>query len=296
MLFAGGLGEVVHEGCGGGVVHPQVGLDLYDTAICSTLDLPGATLDSPDGLALRARGLSVAFDAQLSDELTVTGGLDFSGAALGGALDLSGAHLVAAAVMMTNSTVGTLRGHPAEAPASWDLTGFAYAALDPYRPATVALRWIGSTKRSYHPQPYEQLAKYYRSLGHDDQARSVQLVKQRRRRRGLRLPARVWGHVQDVALGYGYRPGRALLWLVAMVTAMATYFAVHPPHAASASAPRFQPVIYAVDILIPVLNLGLKNAYVPTGAGQWIAWAGVLAGWILATTVIAAITRARSRD
>jgi hypothetical protein len=171
-----------------------------------------------------------------------------------------------------------------------------YEALDPYRPAKAALPWVGSRERPYHPQPYEQLATYYRSLGHDEQARTVQLAKQRHRRRGLRLPARAWGHVQDAALGYGYRPGRALLWLAALVTAMSSYFAEYPPHPVSTATPHFQPVIYALDILIPVLGLGQKNAYVPTGSGQWIAWAGVLAGWVLATTIIAAVTRAISRN
>lgn len=225
--------------CRGGFTS-RGGINLYDTSIGSTLELAGATLDNSDGLALRARGLSVAFDAHLDDNLSMTGGVDLTSATIGGALNLSGARIAETTFSLANSTVGTLRGQPTEAPKSWDLIGFTYGALDPYRPATEMLPWVGGGGRSYHPQPYEQLAQYYRSLGHDEQARTVQLAKQRHRRRGLQPVARAWGHVQDAALGYGYRPGRALLWLAVLASVMSIYFAMHPPHPGSATA-RWRP-------------------------------------------------------
>lgn len=276
-------------GCGGGV-------NLFGAEIGSTLELEGATLINPGGLALRAPRLSVASDVTLSKGFAATGGIDLTDAAIRGALDLEQANLSDATVVLAGAQVGTLRGEPSDAPSAWGLDGLTYASLDPYRSAAEALRWLRAGARTYHPQPYEQLARYYSSLGHDEQARTVQLAKQRYRRQGLRPAAKWWGHLQDVVLGYGYRPGRALLWLVILVAVVSGYFAAHPPRAVATPAPRFQPVIYALDLLVPVLGLGQKTAYVPTGAGEWVAWAGTLAGWVLATTILAAVTRVIARN
>lgn len=254
-----------------------------------------ASLTNPDGLALRGRGISVGADVTLSNGFAADGGIDLADAAIRGALDLGQARLSGVALTLTGAQIGTLRGEPADAPAAWNLNGLTYASLDPYRPAPHALTWLRTSTSSFHPQPYEQLARYYRSLGHDEQARTVQLAKQRHRRQGLRPVVRLWGYLQDTALGYGYRPGRALLWLIALVAALSGYFTAFPPRAVVTPAPHFQPVIYALDLLVPVLGLGQKSAYVPTGAGQWVAWAGTLVGWILATTILAAITRAITR-
>ena len=272
------------------------GVNLFGAAIGSTLEFEGASLTNPGGFALRAPGLSVASDVALSRGFAAKGGIDLSGAAIRGALDLDQARLSGVALTLTQAQIGTLRGEPSDPPAVWVLNGLTYASLEPYRLAAQALAWLRTSTRPYHPQPYEQLAGYYRSLGHDEQARTVQLAKQRHRRRGLRPVARLWGYLEDAALGYGYRPGRALLWLIGLGAALSAYFAVYPPRSTGAQAPHFQPVVYALDLLVPVLGLGEKSAYVPVGAGQWMAWAGMLAGWILATTILAAVTRTISRN
>ena len=68
------------------------------------------------------------------------------------------------------------------------------------------------------------------------------------------------------------------------------------PHAVnSAGGPRFQPVIYALDILPPILDLGQGKSYTATGMGHWITWLIMLIGWVLATAVIAGVTRILTR-
>ena len=57
------------------------------------------------------------------------------------------------------------------------------------------------------------------------------------------------------------------------------------------SHPSFQPVAYALDLILPILDLGQEKAFIPVGVTQWIAWASALTGWLLATAVIAGITR-----
>jgi hypothetical protein len=98
-------------------------------------------------------------------------------------------------------------------------------------------------------------------------------------------------------VGYGYRPGRALIWLIAFVGLTSLYFAWHPPRAIDPSkAPPFQSTIYALDLFLPILDFGQEKAYVANGPGQWIAWAASLVGWLLATAVIVGVTRLLARD
>jgi len=58
----------------------------------------------------------------------------------------------------------------------------------------------------------------------------------------------------------------------------------------------FQSLIYAFYAVVPLLSIGQPNLYPAGATGQWIIWIAQLAGWALATTVIAAATRALSRN
>jgi hypothetical protein len=63
------------------------------------------------------------------------------------------------------------------------------------------LAWLARDKVGYRPQPYEQLAGFYRRLGHDEEARKVLLAKQRRRRAGLSNTGKIFGLVLDGLVG-----------------------------------------------------------------------------------------------
>jgi hypothetical protein len=45
-----------------------------------------------------------------------------------------------------------------------------------------------------------------------------------------------------------------------------------------------------------MLNLAQQQTYNPAGAGQWLSWIVSIAGWVLATTVIAGVTRILTRS
>jgi hypothetical protein len=105
------------------------------------------------------------------------------------------------------------------------------------------------------------------------------LSKQRSRRAGLALAAKAWSYLQDVVIGYGYRPTRALIWLIVLVTLTAAYIAAYPPRATSGSSrAQFEPIIYAFYAVVPVLNIGHPDPYPASAAGQWIIWIAQLAG------------------
>lgn len=289
--------------------------------VISFLDLAGARLSNPGGHALFARGITVeggmyfragtTLQGQVSlEEAQITGDLDLREARLiGPETDaLNCAHLtagqlslpqapVAGVVNLSHARVGTLTADPDGTPAGILVSELSYEALAPMLPASQRARWITSAESAYLPQPYEQLAGSYRRLGHDADARTVLLAKQRHRHRPLALPVRVWGFLQDTTIGYGYRPGRAGLWLTALIATGTIVFGLHhPPPAQSGAHPEFNPFFYTLDLLLPVVSYGQQSQFAPTGLYQWLSYALITAGWVLATTIVTGISRALYRN
>ncbi|WP_173874758.1 oxidoreductase [Streptomyces albus subsp. chlorinus] len=170
------------------------------------------------------------------------------------------------------------------------LRGFTYTDLVPrgYFPLARRLEWVHAATPEFEPGPYDRLAAGLQARGEDADAHTVLLAKLRRRRETLPAPLRVWDAVQDLALGYGYRPGRAAVWLTLLLTGGSLWFARNPPPPLKPDeAPHWEPFIYTLDLLLPVLDLGQEAAWRTTGASQWIALVLVILGWLLATIVTA---------
>ncbi|MBO8186111.1 oxidoreductase [Streptomyces spirodelae] len=159
------------------------------------------------------------------------------------------------------------------------------------------LQWVNAATAEYAPEPYEQLAAMYRNSGDDTNARLVLLAKQRRRRETLPLPGKLWGVLQDWTVAYGYRPAQAALWMALLWLSSALLFEAHrPPALKGDEAPRWNSVLYTLDLLLPVITFGQDTAWDPAGGYQWIAAGMIMAGWVLATTVAAGATRLLRRQ
>lgn len=77
----------------------------------------------------------------------------------------------------------------------------------------------------------------------------------------------------------------------------ATAFALHrPPALKPAEAPGFNPVFYALDLLLPLVDFGQETAFAPRGWYQWLSYLLIATGWILATTIAAGVTRSLNRQ
>jgi hypothetical protein len=257
-----------------------------------------------DGARIRAQGIALDLRRVVAQELILTM-----------------AHPVDGTVDLGNAQVTVLTDNPAAWPRDLRLDGLRYESLitvqergrsatethkyasdmaDPQTiisPAKIRLPWLERNTLGYRPQPYEQLAAFYRRMGHDDQARIVLLAKQRRRRSTQKYAGKAWSYLLDWSVGYGYRPWLATLWLVALVATGTIVFHLWPPQPLNPGrAPEFSSLAYTVNILLPFGQFVQSDSWQPVGAERWFAYALVGAGWLLATAVVAGVTRVLNRS
>ncbi|GAA0527218.1 oxidoreductase [Saccharopolyspora thermophila] len=168
------------------------------------------------------------------------------------------------------------------------------------------LDWLRATSGgAYQPGPYDQLAEVFRANGLEEHAVAVLIEKQRHRyaaiaataRPGLRWPVRMWSLLQRLTVGYGYRPLRALAWLLLFAAAGTAWFDAHPLVPINEQDhPVWSPLLYTVDQMLPVVTLGHDDMWQARGVSQWVSVVLVAVGWILATTIAAGISRGLNRD
>ncbi|MFB7945073.1 hypothetical protein ACFC6L_09135 [Kitasatospora phosalacinea] len=299
---------------------------LHDARISGGLDLSRSTLRGADGFALmakqlvvegdlRAHGLHAVGEVRLARS-RIGGTLDLTGARLertggGGAADLAELRARRTVLDLDPASAGTLSLHSAEPgvlvadPARWpphcrlDLTAAVFTGLEPTagRPPRARLDWLAEHVTAAPPAVYAQLAAAYRQAGQEQAARDVLIRKERLRHRAAGPAGRVWGHLLEALVGFGYRPARALLWLAGLLAAGTAYFAAAgPPRAANPAGPAWNPLLYVLDLTVPFLGLGRRTAWDPSGTGGAVALALTVAGWVLATAVAGAAAKALSRE
>lgn len=52
-----------------------------------------------------------------------------------------------------------------------------------------------------------------------------------------------------------------------------------------------QPVAYAADTFLPIVDLGEASRWLATGWVEWVEWGVILVGWALTTIFVAGFTR-----
>lgn len=168
----------------------------------------------------------------------------------------------------------------------------------------------------FFPQPYEHLAEVLRREGFQDKAREVLIEKDRtlgaRTRHGVR--EFLWLYICGPITGFGHDPLRGFRWLIGIWIVGAAVFAVasrrgwmvspatlevpwQPAASGHDDSPtRLQPLMYSLDVLLPIIDLGQASRWTPDRrrpggvAVQWFHWGLVLVGWTLTTLVVAGIT------
>ncbi|MFJ6938269.1 membrane-associated oxidoreductase [Streptomyces sp. NPDC101132] len=294
---------------------------LNGTTVTGRVLLDGGSFSNPGGSAIHAETLSVGTDLSAKD-IRAEGRVDLKGARIPGQLDLHravlsnpgdqalrissadvgelwlrGAEPIRGIVNLRRSQFDMLHAPPSTWPERVRLDGLTYRTLAPHHPPEERLPLLERDDAGYLPYAYEQLAAAYRTAGDEAAARTVQLAKLRRHRHTLPRFARLWGHLQDATVGYGFRPMRAAGWLAALLLVGSLAFAVRtPPPLKPGEAPEFNPAFYTLDLLLPIIGFGQEAAFAPRGWQQWLSYLLIVTGWTLATTIAAGITRSLSRQ
>jgi hypothetical protein len=295
-------------------------LSLSGARVAGDVALQRASLENAGGNAIDASGIQAGAVIDASEGFSARGTINLINARIGSYLSVSDAMLrqpegeallcwradmpelvlrpkaVEGVVNLQHAKISILRDDEKRWPGQLQLDGLTYSVLDPQLPARDRLDWLARDPRGHLASPDEQLAAVYRSQGRDADARTVQLAKYRRRRPALGWYARWWGWFQDVTVGYGYRPARGALWLALLALGTAI-FSVHPPAAfPGTSPPPFSPLIYTLNLIIPVVDFGQAHAFNPQGLEQWISYVLIVAGWTLATTAATGVIYILRRD
>ncbi|WP_371679373.1 membrane-associated oxidoreductase [Streptomyces sp. NBC_01276] len=314
--------------------HVEVGTDIIanDLTVHGQLRLNGATVGgqvsldrarllAPGGIALHAETLTVGTDLR-AQRMEAHGMVNLTGSRIPGQLNFAYVTFVnpdGVALRASSCAVGEMwlrncppveglvnlrRSHfdmlhvpSATWPEKIRIDGLSYRTLAPHLPAEERLPALEREESGYLPYAYEQLAAAYRTAGDEAAARTVQLAKLRRHRRTLPPHGRLWGQLQDVTVGYGFRPLRAAGWLLALLLVGSVAYALHAPRPLKAGeAPDFNAVFYTIDLMLPIIGFGQESAYAPAGWYQWLSYLLIVTGWVLATTTAAGVSRSLQRQ
>lgn len=203
---------------------------------------------------------SISHDAAASGEAFAEDAISLVTAKINGALIMAPIEAKAEGAAIFNGSIDLKSAHIhvlVDSPESWpqrpkanglrnviQLDGFTYARFSGNAPAEASIRklWLkmqppAHIGRDFKPQPFEQLIKVLKDMGHPEEARQLAIERQwfliRRRlaewRCGLKgafgaLGALLWAATGGLLIGHGYRPLRVLFIMGAVGLACGFYF------------------------------------------------------------------------
>ena len=187
-------------------------------------------------------------------------------------------HTAKTVLDLENARAGAIWDDEASWPAPGNLliNGFVYSEIagGPTE-ADARLRWLALRPPEWHPQPFRQLAKVLSEMGHDDGATQVRIAKEidQRRLGHESILQRAWSLMMQYTIGFGYKPLRALWWIVGFVAMGTILFgwgyrmrvitpteeAAYREFVADGEAPPhypvFNPFVYSLENFLPVVEL-----------------------------------------
>jgi hypothetical protein len=168
------------------------------------------------------------------------------------------------------------------------------------------------------------LAQVYRQAGQETEARQVAIARRSDLRRygSLTRTHKLGNWLLDKTIRHGYQPLRAVGLLVAIYAVVLLVFwgAQHhdsvivpakdtktmtPAPTAlhcSPAYPCFYPAGYAIDVVVPIVNLGQAEHWRPDGHAAWgsaylgVEWVATGFGWAFTTLAVAGYTGLVRRD
>ena len=330
---------------------------LVGATIGSNLECGKGTFLDKGGDALSCDGMQVTGSVFLREGFKAEGRVSLMGAHVSGGLQWHGVRDPSRTLMDLRTAKTDVLWDEVESwpsPGNLYLDGFCYGRLSDHAPLSDKQRiawlrlqptskqrglqpWLlaGNLESFFWPQPYEQLAKVLKAMGHERASGKVQIAKNNNyvNRGALSLPNKVGRWFLRLTTGYGYRPWRALwigLFLVGVGWGLfhvagregiilhveADAFSASGVQTGSSVAasqhtqPDFHPLLYAADVFLPVITFshteqwaidtkavgyGIFGVHLSGFVLAGYQWGLNFAGWIVSALFIAGITGAVRR-
>lgn len=309
----------------------------------------GSIFENKEGRALEANGIDVGRSVFLRDNFHAKGTVSLTSAVIGSDLDCSNATFeggmeddafiaqraeIKNAFCWRNTTIigrldlaNTKVGQLYDEKESWPdkgmlaLDGFEYNSFAGDSPANAKerLEWIRLGEDiTYKPQPYEQLTKAFRKMGHDSDAKLVLIAKQKAREKygDLNFFQRLYSYLFGFLLGYGWQPRNTIGIIICFVvlgsfffnnankinlmqpTKERVYMSTVFKHTNTPPSlyPKFHPIIYSIDTFVPFVNLHQESYWLPDEnkpVGRFYhsyLWVHIMFGWFFSTLAAVGFT------
>jgi hypothetical protein len=321
---------------------------LVGTRIGGGLVMSSAKLKNMNGDAFSADSAYIEGDVFLHEGFSAEGDVRFVGATIRGSLCLfndsrldEDAPLASVSGQMNlrNATVGIvhdfpqphlIKADPLSESRSIALDGFTYTAIGGCSPTDACFRkrWlrIGTSSDGHlAPQPYTQLAKVLRDMGHPGEARKILIEREHRLVEEGQLDRADYAFrrlVHGKLLGYGYRPWQVLYPL--LVTLLLGWWVFYTGWSAGKfnpesirvytayrgeganeqqrfprpyaelhdklpEYPEFHSFVYSLDTLLPIVDLHQESYWLPTEGYLTYLWWHIALGWVFTTLLVAGL-------
>jgi len=294
---------------------------LLGANIGGDLDCSNATFANPprpgvpgSGIALNADGIVVKGTVFLNKDFRAEGEVRLLGGQVGGQLACTGGSISGAlnadaatvkrslfwtdivnpertTLILNDASVGALVDDSKSWPSHGNLflDGFLYERISSGpRDVKNRLEWL-ARQGAFTLQPYRRLAKVLRDEGDNAGARIVLFeMEKRRRHQEDRGPfARAWTGILKLTIGFGYYPGRALLWSIGLTVVGCLLFwggdtvgsmaptdkDAYGTFRQSGQLPpqheRFNALIYSFEGSVPLVKLGQVDRWQPDPNPRW---------------------------
>ena len=289
-------------------------------------DCTGGSFTKSGRIALNADGAKIAQSVSLNST-TVEGSVAFGHASITQSLLWRAAAMTNGTIDLEYARIGVLDDDAKSWPERINLNGLVFDGFAGRAPTDSETRiaWLRKQARDrgqFFPQPYEQVVKVLRSMGHDGDAREVAIAKQVdwRRSGALSRWARFRSLFLGATIGHGYRPWLAIPYMAVFL--LAGYFVfdygnrtdgamipvklrIHSGETRSEALerhPKLVPLMYSADLFLPIVNLHQEDYWLPNAKdeiGFYVLvymWLQIAAGWVLTTVFVAGITGLVKRD
>lgn len=306
-------------------------------AYCKQLECQGSSFINPGKKALNCYRITVENSVALSDGFKANGLVNMFGAHIRGVFQWK--KIVdpkLAKLSLEDAVIGTIWDDKDSWPEKGNLSlqGFVYSNIHKKSPRDLddRLEWIHRQGNKFLAQPYEQLAKVFKSIGYDKSATKILYEKNMDKAKfgNLKGLGKVGHNFLGYTIGFGYKPMRALIWMIFIVLFGAFIFkygnnnqlivpigksiintsnSINTKEKLPNNYPVFSSFIYSIDVFIPIIDLQMQKYWHTNSAavseikifrnnkilirGGYIRCyfiIHILIGWVLTTLLLAGIS------